>query len=63
MACSYFIVDVIMYNAGYAINQDLGGSYMGPDISPILRIQISELERNDFTFINMYGREMIEEVC
>ncbi|WAR02633.1 NSMA3-like protein [Mya arenaria] len=51
-----------MYNCGYGQVHDMGGSYISPDISAILRIQISELERPDFQYVNMFGREMHNEV-
>lgn len=59
----YFTVDIMMYSVGYTQSQDLGGSYLGPDINTVLRVQLSELERPDFTYISMFGREMNTEVC
>lgn len=55
-------VEKMMYSAGYTHTQDLGGSYIGPEINAMLRIQISELERPDFLYVNMFGQEMNREV-
>ena len=51
-----------MYPSSFKHAQDLNnGSYIAPDISPVLRIQIAELERPDFVYVNMFGRDTDRE--
>lgn len=52
----------MMYSSAYRQIQDLEGSYMVPEVSTVLRIQISELERPEFTYTLMFGRETQTEV-
>ncbi|XP_053375366.1 sphingomyelin phosphodiesterase 4-like isoform X2 [Mercenaria mercenaria] len=52
----------MMYPLAYKQLQDLGGSYIAPELSTLLRFQISELERPEFHYINMFGRETETEV-
>ena len=52
-----------MYSSAFKTShQDLGGTYIAPEISMVLRVQISELERSDFNYVNMFGPETVTEV-
>ena len=52
-----------MYSSAFKTsNQDLGGTYIAPEISMVLRVQISELERSDFNYVNLFGPETVTEV-
>ena len=52
-----------MYSSAFKMsNQDLGGTYIAPEISMVLRVQISELERSDFNYVNLFGPETVTEV-
>ncbi|XP_052229372.1 sphingomyelin phosphodiesterase 4-like isoform X2 [Dreissena polymorpha] len=55
-------VERLMYNSGYRQHQDLGGSCIAPDLTAILRVQISDLERPDFQYINLFGRQTDAEM-
>ena len=53
----------MMYSSAFKTShQDLGGTYIAPELSMVLRVQISELERSDFNYINMFGPETVSEV-
>ena len=53
----------MMYSSTFKTShQDLGGTYIAPEISMVLRVQISELERSDFNYVNLFGPETVAEV-
>ena len=43
-------------------SRDLGGSYVAPDVSPLLRIQMADLERPNFMYVHMFGQHTIKQV-
>ena len=52
-----------MYSSAFKTShQELGGTYIAPEISMVLRVQISELERSDFNYCNLFGSETLAEV-
>ena len=52
-----------MYSSAFkSSHQDLGGTYIAPELSMVLRVQMSELERSDFNYIDLFGQETISEV-
>lgn len=53
----------MLCNHSYKHSLDLGGSYLVPEISMVLRVQISELEQPTFTYSPMFGKEPEAEVC
>ena len=59
----FFSVEKMMYSSAFkSSHQDLGGTYIAPELSMVLRVQMSELERSDFNYIDLFGQETISEV-
>ena len=62
-APNFFSVEKMMYSSAFkSSHQDLGGTYIAPELSMVLRVQMSELERSDFNYIDLFGQETISEV-
>ncbi|KAL4223981.1 sphingomyelin phosphodiesterase 4 [Mactra antiquata] len=53
-------VEKILFGPVY--KTDLSGSYIASELSTVLRIQISELERPDFNYISLFGHETESQI-
>ena len=62
MHYSLFSAEKMMYSSLFKQSDELGSSYLAHEFSMVLRVQLSELERPDFTYVNLFGRETEKQV-